>query len=141
MPLLGILLSQYWKPVALAVLIASALAYRTVLLHERDDARAQAAQLSAQAQAQAQALRVANQAFGATVDRQNQAVAQLKARADAVENALTAREKAAAGEAAAAQDEAAQQGRALTAAPIDVTAGCDGAIKWANARGPELSSW
>ncbi len=137
MPLIGILLSQYWKPLALAVLIVSALAYRAVLLHERDDARAQAAELSAQAAA----LRTANQALGATVDQQNQAVAQLKARADATENAMTANEDAAAREAVAEQDKAQQQGRALVAAPIDVNAGCAGAIRWGNAQAAELSSW
>ncbi len=137
MPLIGILLSRYWKPLALAVLVATALAYRAVLLHERDDARAQTAQLSAEAAA----LRTANQALGATVEQQNQAVAQLKARADAVANAMTASEAAASRAASAEQDAAQQQERALAAARIDATAGCEGAIKWGNAQAGGLSSW
>ena len=61
------------------MLVATALAYRAVLLHQRDDARA-----TAQLSAEAAALRTANQALGSTMERQNQAVAELKARADAV---------------------------------------------------------
>jgi len=39
MPMIGLILSQYWKPLALVVLIAAALAYRSVLIHQRDEAR------------------------------------------------------------------------------------------------------
>jgi hypothetical protein len=137
MPLIGVLLSQYWKPLALAVLIASAFAYRAILIHERDSARAQVAELTSEAAA----LRSSNQALGAMIDRQNAAVAELKARADAAENAMTASEDAAAGAGTAAEATAEQQGQALVAAPIDANSGCEGAIRWGNARAGELSSW
>ena len=60
MPLIGVLLTRYWKPLALAVLIAAAFAYRAILIHERDRARAQLAELTAEAAA----LRASNQALG-----------------------------------------------------------------------------
>jgi hypothetical protein len=137
MPLIGILLAQYWKPLLLAALVASALAYRAILVHQRDEARAQVTQTSAEMAT----LRTANQALGATVDQQNQAVARLKAEADAAENAMTARENTASSEATAALDKAEQQARALSAAPINAASGCEGAIQWGNARAVELSSW
>jgi len=40
MPLIATLLSSYWKPLALALLVASAFAYRALLIHQRDEARA-----------------------------------------------------------------------------------------------------
>lgn len=137
MPLIGILLSHYWKPLALAVLLASAFAYRAILIHQRDAAREQGARLTAEAAA----LRAGNQALGAMIDRQNAAVAELKARADAAVNAMAANEEAASRAGAAAQGTAEQAGRALLAAPIDVNSGCEGAIRWGNARAAELSSW
>lgn len=68
--MIGFILSQYWKPIALAVLIAAGLAYRTVLIHQRDEARDQVAQLTAEATA----LRTSNQALGASIAQQNTAV-------------------------------------------------------------------
>ena len=137
MPLIGILLSHYWKPLALTVLVASALAYRAILIHQRNDAREKVAQITAEAVA----LRTSNQALGAMIDRQNAAVAELKARADAAVNAMASREEGAAREGAAAHGQAEQQARELIAAPIDINSGCEGAIRWGNAQAAELSSW
>lgn len=137
MPLIGILLSHCWKPLLLAALVVSALAYRAILIHERDDARKKVAQLTAEAAA----LRASNQALGALIDRQNAAVAELKARAGAAVNAMAANEEAASREGAAAEDQAQQQARALITAPIDSNSGCEGAIRWGNAQAAELSSW
>jgi hypothetical protein len=137
MAVLGILLSHYWKPLALGLLVAGAFAYRGVLIHQRDEARTQVDQLTAEAVT----LRSANQAMGATVDRQNAAVAAVKARADAAVNAMAADVMSAAREGAAVENSAQQQGRALIAAPIDVDAGCEGAIRWGNAQAAELASW
>ena len=138
MPLIGVLLSSYWKPLALAALVAAALVYRAVLIHQRDDAREKVAQLTSEAVA----LRTSNQALGAMVGRQNAAVAELKARADAAVNAMAA---TAAGciarRASPVESKAEQQGRALIAAPIDPNSGCEGAIRWGNAQAAELSSW
>jgi len=137
MPLIGVLLSHYWKPLLLAVLVASALAYRAILIHQRDAAQQEVAQLTAEAAA----LRTSNQALGAMIDRQNAAVAELKATADAAVNTMAANEAAASREGATAEGKAEQQGRALIAAPIDAASGCEGAIRWGNARAVELSSW
>jgi|HubBroStandDraft_6_1064221.scaffolds.fasta_scaffold148146_3 hypothetical protein len=137
MPLIGVLLTRYWKPLALAVLIAAAFAYRAILIHERDRARVQLAELTAEAAA----LRASNQALGAMIDRQNEAVAGLKARADAAENAMTASEDGAARAGNAAAGAAEQQGQALITAPIDANTGCEGAIRWGNTQAGALSSW
>ena len=56
------------------------------------------------------ALRTTNQALGATIDRQNAAVAELKARADAAENAMAVAENAASRAGAVAEGAAEQQG-------------------------------
>jgi hypothetical protein len=137
MPLIGILLSQYWKPLALAAVIAAALGYRALLVHQRDGARQEVSQVTAEAAA----LRTTNQALGAMIDRQNAAVAELKARADAVTNAMAASENAAAQAGTAAQGQAEEEGRALIAAPIQSGAGCEGAIRWGNAQAGALASW
>ncbi len=137
MPLIVILLAQYWKPLALVALIAAAVGYRAILIHQRDEARARVGQLSAETAS----LRSANQALGSSVDRQNQAVAQLTTRADAAENSMTASEQAAARTAATEENNAERQQQALIAAPIDAGAGCDGAIRWGNAQAGGLSSW
>jgi uncharacterized protein YcaQ len=137
MPMIGLFLSQYWKPLALTVLIAAALAYRTVLIHQRDDARSQVAQLTAEATA----LRTSNQALGATIAQQNTAVTELKARADAAVNTMAANEAAAIGAGATAQGQARQQASTLIDASIDASSGCVGAIDWGNAQAAELSSW
>ena len=137
MPLIATLLLRYWKPLALGVLIASAFAYRAILIHQRDDARAQAVELTAEAAV----LRASNQALGVSIGRQNAAVADLKARADAEVNAMAANAAAAQRAAVAAMDQAQQQAQALSAAPIEPNAGCAGAIRWGNAQAAELSLW
>jgi peptidoglycan hydrolase CwlO-like protein len=137
MPLIVMLISRYWKPLALAVLVTAALAYRSILIHERNAALDKVAQLTAEAAA----LRTSNQALGKMIDRQNAGVAELRAKADAAVAAMESSEEAAAREGAAVQGKAEQQASALMAAPIDAASGCDGAIRWGNARAAELSSW
>jgi hypothetical protein len=137
MPLVGILLSYCWKPLAVLGLLASLLAYRALLVHQRDEARSQVARLGAEAAV----LHAANQALGATIDRQNAAVAELRARADAAANAMASNEEAASREGAVASGQGEQQARALIAAPIRTDSGCEGAIRWGNARAAELSPW
>jgi hypothetical protein len=137
MALIAIILSHYWKPLALAALVTAAFAYRGILLHERNDARAAVAQLTAETAT----LRASNQALGATIGRQNAAVAELRAQADAAVNAMDARADSAARAGAEARDQAQEQGRALSAASINTVGGCDGAIQWGNAEGPELARW
>ena len=66
---------QLWRPVALALLVAAALGYRALLVHQRDAARAASAHLSASL-ADAEA---SNTALQNAVATQNSAVAQLRA--------------------------------------------------------------
>jgi hypothetical protein len=137
MPLIGILLSRYWKLLALGALLAGAIAYRAVLLHQLNAARERVTQLTAEAAA----LRINNQALGAMIDRQNAAVAELKARADAAVNTMAANEAAADRAGTAVQAQAQQQAQSLMTAAIDADSGCEGAIRWGNAQAPELSAW
>jgi len=137
MPLIGVLLAQYWKPVALLALLAGAITYRAILLHQLSEARAQVAQLDAEASA----LRTNNQALGAMIGRQNAAVAELKARADAAANSMANNEAAARRAGASAQGQAQQQAQRLLQSAIDARSGCEGAIRWGNAQAVELSSW
>jgi threonine dehydrogenase-like Zn-dependent dehydrogenase len=137
MPLIGTLLLSYWKPLGLLALMLLAFGYREVLVHQRDAARLQAAQLTAEANA----LRTSNQALTSAIDQQNAAVAQIKARADAAINTMAANAAAALRAGTATQAEAQQQAQTLMAASIDASSGCEGAIRWGNAQAAELSSW
>src|SRR5258708_5742430 len=69
------LAAKLWQPVALALLIAAALCYRALLLHQRDAARAAATHLSASL-ADAEA---SNAALQSAIATQNTAEAQLRA--------------------------------------------------------------
>ncbi|HLI78351.1 MAG TPA: hypothetical protein VKV03_00125 [Candidatus Binataceae bacterium] len=137
MTIVGLILSRYWKPLMLAGLMAAAVVYRAALIHQRDEARAQVAQLTTQDAA----LRASNQALSASITQQNAAVTALKARADAAVNTMAANEAAALRDGAATQGQAQQQAQALIAASIDANSGCAGAIRWGNAQAPELSAW
>jgi len=122
---------------ALAIVVASGLIYRAVLIHQRDTARQRVVELTGEAAA----LRASNQALGQMIDKQNAAVAELKARADAAVNAMDLREAAAQRDGAAAQMSAEQQARALMTASIPASPGCAGAIQWGNQRAAELAAW
>ena len=76
---------------AIALLIAAALGYRALLLHQRDAARAAAAHLSASL-ADAEA---SNAALQSAIATQNSAVAQLRAELEQGVQAAAARERAA----------------------------------------------
>ncbi|HXN86884.1 MAG TPA: hypothetical protein VN867_12485 [Candidatus Binataceae bacterium] len=137
MPLIGVLLARYWKPLALVVLLAGAFAYRVELIHQRNSALAEVAQLTAEAAA----LRVNNQALGASIQVQNAAIAKLKGDGDAAAQMMNSRMAAASMAGIAVAARGADQARALIAAPIESGSGCEGAIQWGNARAAELSSW
>ena len=137
MPLIASILLRYWKPLALMALLAGALAYRAVLIHERDSARSEVVQLNQEATA----LRASNQALDASIQLQNAAVGKLKADADAATQLMDSRMAAASMAGIAAATRGADQARALIAAPIESASGCAGAIQWGNARAAELSSW
>lgn len=137
MPLVMALVSYYWKPMLLGAVLVAAFAYRAVLIHQRDDARERIVALNDQMGA----LRTSNQALGQMIDRQNAAVAELKARADASINTMAASEAAGMREGAAAQNEAKQKADKLIETPIAADSGCLGAIRWGNSEAAELSSW
>jgi hypothetical protein len=62
-----LVLLQLWRPLGLGLLLAAAVAYRALLIHQRAAARAQAARLSAalsEAQAAGAAMRSAVEAYG-----------------------------------------------------------------------------
>ena len=133
MPALALL--SYWKPIALVTLIAAALIYHGVLVHQRDAARAQNVALTQQTGA----LAADNGAMRATVAQQNAAIAALQGQMAAADAA--AKSRAAAFAARGAQ---ALQGDLAHATQLDqaaVPAGCDAAIRWGNAQGPELGRW
>jgi biopolymer transport protein ExbB/TolQ len=133
MPLLWIL--KYWKIGAFAALLAAALIYREVLVHQRDDARAQVKTLTEQSGALQESVAAMRQA----VARQNGAVAALAAKARADEAAARARESEADRRGAALMRANLKLARRLRNAPIP--GDCAGAIRWGNARGPELGTW
>ena len=137
MPLIASILVRYWKPLALAAVLAGAIAYRAALIHERNSALAQVVQLTAEAAA----LRVTNQALGASIQVQNAAIGKLQADADAATQLMNSRMAAASMAGIAAAGRGADQARALIAAPIESGSGCAGAIQWGNARAAELASW
>ena len=130
-----LLAAKLWKPVAIALVIAAALGYRALLLHQRDAARAAAAHLSASL-ADAEA---SNAALQSAIATQNSAVAQLRAQLAESADRAAARERGAAARGAAAMSAAAVGARALTSARID--GGCAAAIRWGNAEAAELARW
>jgi hypothetical protein len=128
-------LARWWKPLGLVMLLAAATIYRSVLIHQRNSARAQAAVL----RGQVADLTASNAAFQRTIAEQNTAVENL--RRQMAEAARTAR---------ANQQRQSERASVLmarhyqSAAAIEkaiVPSGCEGAIKWGNAQAPELGRW
>ena len=132
--LFGALL-QNWKVVAFAVLVATMLLYRAVLVHQRDSARAQ---VTALIDAGA-TLRAANASMAAAVARQNAQLAALQDRMKLALQAAAQRHAQATDAAARALGHDLANADAIRNAPVP--AGCQGAIVWGNAQGPELGRW
>lgn len=128
-------LTQLWRPVGLALLIVAALAYRALLVRQRDAARAQATHLQVEL-TEAQA---ANTAMHQAIVTQNAAVAQLEAKLKQSADEAAARERSAAAQGTAAMRMAAASASALEKARMG--AGCEAAIRWGNAQSAELARW
>jgi hypothetical protein len=128
-------LLTYWKPIALAALIAAALIYRTVLIHQRDEARTEAATLTERNAA----LTADNGAMRAAVARQNAAIASLQSQMTQARAAAASRAADYTTRGAQAMQTGLAQGNQLKAAAVPT--GCDAAIRWGNAQGPELGRW
>ena len=129
------LIAGLWKPLALVGLVAAALVYRSVLIHERDAAQAQVAAITAQAQQ----YKAADDACVAAVAQQNAEVKKLREDEAMVLEAAQTRE---ANVVANAETHAAQATKTADAlAHAKLGQGCDAAIKWANQQGAELGKW
>ncbi|MGD0289630.1 MAG: hypothetical protein ABSC63_08260 [Candidatus Binataceae bacterium] len=128
-------LIQNWKVIALALIFATALIYRAVLVHQRDSARAQVATLTDAAAA----LRAENASMASAVARQNEAIGALQGKMKVAQEAAAQREAQSAAEAERAMSQELAHANAVRNAPIP--AGCQGAINWGNAQGPELGRW
>ncbi len=128
-------LARAWKPLTLALLLAAGVAYRVVLIHQRDAARVEAAKLTSQNAGLRASIRALNSAIAA----QNAALAGLKAKADSVAALARQRERTAAQAGAGALDAAARSAAAIERAPVDSQ--CAGAIRWGNAQAAGLAGW
>jgi len=128
-------LADLWKPLTLALLLAAAFAYRVVLIHQRDAARARAAQLTSRNAV----LQASNQALSSAIAASNAAIARFKAKADSAAALARTREQAAARTGAGALDAAAHRAAAIERAPVDSQ--CEGAIRWGNAQAVGLAGW
>jgi len=128
-------LAQLWKPLTLALLLAACVAYRAVLIYQRDAARAQLAKLTAQNAA----LAASNQALNSAIAAQNAAIAGFKAKADSVAALALKREQTAAQAGEGALYAAARSAAAIQRAPVDSQ--CEGAIRWGNAQAAGLAGW
>jgi hypothetical protein len=134
MPALGLLVT-YWKPLALLAAVAALMVYRTVIIHERDSARAQVVAMTSQLAD----FKAAELACEAAVARQNQAVDALKASAEQAVAAARTRETSLAAAAATADARENQRADELMKSPV--AADCAGAIRWANAEAAALVKW
>jgi len=129
------LIARLSRPLMILALVAGVLGYRSLLIHQRDAARARVKVL----EAERAELQAANASMQQAVARQNAAIDALRAAATAVEEKTRQRENAAANQGAEVlQTEIA---RAATVGRSAVPDGCAGAIGWGNAQGPELGRW
>jgi hypothetical protein len=131
----AMLLANNWKPIALALLLAAAFAYRAILIHQRDTAIAQNVMLTTQAAD----LKSAEAACEDAVARQNVAVNAIAAASARESAAAQTREANVAAAASATAADEARRAAAIRNTPI--ASDCAGAIKWANAEAPELGKW
>ena len=131
------LAAKLWKAVAIALLIAAALGYRALLLHQRDAPRAAAAHLSASL-ADAEA---SNAALQSAIATQNSAVAQLRAELEQGVRAARPLLSARGDGGGNGGDAHGGERRARRLRARGSTAGCAAAIRWGNARAAELGRW
>lgn len=128
-------LIHYWKPIALAAVLVAAFTYRAVLVYQRNNARAQVISLDKAEDA----LRAENAAMTAAVKHQNDALDALQGKMQLAERAAAQREAQYANSRAQAMRQVRAHADAIREAPVP--AGCQAAIDWGNAQGPELGRW
>jgi len=134
MPAIGLILAN-WKPIAIALALLGVVAYRGVLVHQRNSARAQAAALVTQIAD----LKGAEAACEAAVSQQNQRVLAMRSAAERLAAATATREANVSS--AAALSVARESERATQTLHAPIAADCAGAIKWGNAQAGELGKW
>ncbi len=134
MPAIGLILAN-WKPIAIALALLGVVAYRGVLVHQRNTARAQAAALASQIAD----LKGAEAACEAAVSQQNQQVMAMRSAGERLAAATATREANVS--ATAALSAARENDRATQALRAPIAADCASAIKWGNAQAPELGKW
>jgi len=130
-----VMLLQHWKAIALVAVVAAALIYREVLVHQRDSAQTQVTALTDAASA----LRAESASVSAAVTRQNEAIDALQSKMKLAEQDAAQREAQYASSGAQTMSREVSRANAVRVAPVPV--GCQGAINWGNAQGPELGRW
>lgn len=133
MPLL--LAARLWKPAVLGLLLAGVFVYRAVLVHQRDSARKQVTALSLEAAE----LQASNSKLESAINDQNSALEQMHQQMAAAQQAAAQNQADNVRQAAAIMQKYEMSAKALNQAPVP--AGCEGAIEWGNAQGPELGQW
>ena len=128
-------LKYLWKPIALIAIVAAMIAYRGILIHQRNIARAQVTAL----EGEVPGLRSSNAALQAAIAQQNAAVDALNQRLRESQAQAQQREQAFAEHASEIMQR--EYARANAMKNSEVPPGCDGAIKWGNAQGAELGKW
>ncbi len=119
----------------LAAIVAGALIYLSVLVHERNAARSEVRRDSAQIVD----LQSSNQQFQAAVGQCNAQVTRLRSAAGALAREQQARENSFNQRANAIVAASATQAAILQTAKI--APDCENAIRWGRAEGPELGRW
>jgi hypothetical protein len=126
---------QNWKPIVVALAVISLVAYRTVLVHQRDSARGEVKALKAEVAE----LTEREHACEAAVKRQNAVVAAIRENALRDLMAAETRQANIAADAARAQVDDARRAAELKSAAVG--AGCDAAVKWSIEQARDLGRW
>jgi hypothetical protein len=126
---------QNWKPIVVALAMIGVVAYRAVIVHQRDSARAQLKELTAQAAE----LNARERACENAVKRQNAVVAAIRETAMRDLMAAETRQANVVADAARAQVNDARRAEELKSA--EVAGGCDAAVEWGIAQARELGKW
>jgi hypothetical protein len=126
---------QNAKWILLFLIVAGALAYRAVLVHQRDSARVQVTALTGAAAL----LQADNASMAASVTRQNAAIGTLQAQMSVARANAAARQAHYSNSAAQAMAQEVTHSKVVMSAALP--GGCSGAIAWGNAQGPELGRW
>jgi len=126
---------QNWKAIVIVAAVIGLVAYRAVLVHQRDSARGEVKALAAEVAEITERERACEEA----VKRQNAVVAAI--RANALRDLMVAETRQAnvAADAARAQVDDARHAAELKSAPVG--AGCEAAVRWSIEQARDLGKW